>query len=74
MLYSRFVHWADNHTQLKVQISDVPDGIFPDGLCAKLADVKVNSRGPDDVVYDNSMEIRQRVRMAGIRSNLLLKS
>ena len=60
--YSRFVNWADLHPQLKVQICDVPDGIFPDGLHAEIADVKVNSRGPDDVVYDNSKEIRQRVR------------
>lgn len=60
-LFYRFVNWAEGHSQLKVQQYDVPEGIFPDGLRAKVADVKVHSRGPDDVVYDNSKEIRQRV-------------
>jgi len=36
-------------------------GIFPDGVKVQLADVKVHSRGPDDLVYDKDAELRQKV-------------
>lgn len=53
--------WAKSHPNLKIVTADVPDDILPDGISGRLLDVKINFRGPDDVIYDKDAEIRQKV-------------
>ena len=62
----RFVHWAYTHKDLRVKEEEVPDGILPDGVKARLADIKVFSKGPDDLVYDKNQELREKVRLTNL--------
>ena len=62
----RFVHWAQTHKDLRVKEEEVPDGILPDGVKARLADIKVFSKGPDDLVYDKNQELREKVRLTNL--------
>ena len=62
----RFVHWAHTHKDLRVKEEEVPDGILPDGVKARLADIKVFSKGPDDLVYDKNQELREKVRLTNL--------
>jgi len=48
---------------LKVVYVDVPMGILPNDYEGQLSDVRVFVKyGPDDSVYDNNKNIRERVR------------
>ena len=62
----RFVYWARTHKDLRVKEEEVPDGILPDGVKARLADIKVFSKGPDDLVYDKNQELREKVRLTNL--------
>lgn len=55
------MNWALSHPKLRVAEAAVPDGILPEGVTAKLADIKVFSKGPDDALYDSDKEIRDKV-------------
>lgn len=61
--------WASNRQHVKVVRTDVPCSILPDGVTAQLIDVKVFvKRGPDDEIFDNNKDIRDKVA----RGNCLL--
>ncbi|XP_053402604.1 uncharacterized protein LOC123549145 isoform X2 [Mercenaria mercenaria] len=60
-LAERFLSWAKSDSNLKVVSVDVPSRILPNDYEGKLHDVKVFVKfGPDDSVYDNNKDIRER--------------
>ncbi|XP_074646130.1 uncharacterized protein LOC141902347 [Tubulanus polymorphus] len=67
----RWLYWAQQNKYIKCIETEVPVGILPDGCNASLIDAKVFSkkRGPDDEIYDNNDDIRNRVA----RGNCLLR-
>jgi hypothetical protein len=62
---SEWLKWCQKSSKVKVVSSDVPYGILPPGVTVKLHDAKVfggmNSHGPDDKIYNNDAEIRDKV-------------
>ncbi|XP_045192925.2 uncharacterized protein LOC123549145 isoform X1 [Mercenaria mercenaria] len=61
-LAERFLSWAKSDSNLKVVSVDVPSRILPNDYEGKLHDVKVFVKfGPDDSVYDNNKDIRERI-------------
>ncbi|ELT97466.1 hypothetical protein CAPTEDRAFT_193426 [Capitella teleta] len=59
---TKFLDWAKSEPNLKVTSADIPYGILPDQLQGSLHDVRVfTKRGPDDTIYDNNPEIREKV-------------
>lgn len=57
-----WLQWAHSHKHLKVVSTAIPVGILPSGYSGVLHDVKVFSRrGPDDEIYDENEELRQKV-------------
>ncbi|KAL5022605.1 hypothetical protein ScPMuIL_001760 [Solemya velum] len=62
--------WAITQTALRAICVDVPENVLPGGSSGQIIDVKVFCKcGPDDDVYDNNKEIRDRVA----RGNCFLK-
>lgn len=60
--YYSWLQWAQSHKHLKVVSAAIPVGILPSGYSGVLHDVKVFSRrGPDDEIYDENEELRQKV-------------
>lgn len=58
----RFLSWARADRNLKVVQADIPGGILPGDYEGVLHDVRVFVKyGPDDAVYDNNKNIRERV-------------
>ncbi|XP_060570893.1 uncharacterized protein LOC132729163 [Ruditapes philippinarum] len=58
----RFLSWAKLDSNLKVVSVDVPSLILPNDYEGRLHDVRVFVKfGPDDPVYDNNKEIRERI-------------
>lgn len=61
-----YIRWAKHKQDLKVVNADIPTGVLSGGLEGELFDVKVFSkRGPDDAIYDNNKDIRDRVSYIG---------
>ena len=61
-LMFRWLSWARCNQHLKVISADVPQLILPSDYQGVLHDVKVFVKhGPDDSVYDNNKDIRDRV-------------
>jgi hypothetical protein len=56
-----WLSWIKCQSELKTVSYKVPVGILPSHLEGKLTDVKVQSHGPDDKVYDRNALFRRRV-------------
>jgi len=56
-----WLNWCRKNKRVKVVDFKVPDGILPVGYSGTLHDVKVESRGPDDKVYNSNPEIREKI-------------
>ena len=60
-----WLKWCQNSSKVKIVSSDTPHGILPLGVSVKLHDAKVvgciNGYGPDDKIYNNDAEIRDKV-------------
>jgi len=60
-----WLQWCRKNSKVKIVSSDVPHGILPLGYSAKLNDARVvgfsRGYGPDDKVYNNDAEIRNRI-------------
>ncbi|KAK7114049.1 uncharacterized protein [Littorina saxatilis] len=57
-----WLDWAKGNKNLKIVSFPIPVGILPKECpSGELLDVKVQSRGPDDAIYDKYQKIRQRV-------------
>ena len=60
-----WLDWCHNRKDVKVTSCDVPGGILPQGCVVTIHDVKVGgekgSHGPDDKIYNNNPDIRDRV-------------
>ena len=62
IIISRWLSWAQQNDKLKIVGACIPDGILPDGLNGSLEDIKVFTKyGPDDDIYDNNKDIRDKV-------------
>lgn len=70
--YYSWLQWAQSHKHLKVVSPAVPVGILPSGYSGVLHDVKVFSRGPDDEIYDENEELRQKVRSLGKSFSIIM--
>jgi len=62
---SEWLKWCQKSQKVKITSSDVPHGVLPQGVAVKLHDVKVSGgyggHGPDDKIYNNDAEIRDKV-------------
>ncbi|XP_023331999.1 uncharacterized protein LOC111704092 [Eurytemora carolleeae] len=59
---SDWLSWCRKQTnQLKLINYDIPAGILPSSTSASLTDIKVDGRGPDDKIYHNNQQIRDKV-------------
>ena len=59
----RFLGWTQSQAQLRVISTPIPADISSHtGLMGEIHDVKILGYGPDDSTYDNSFEMRQKVR------------
>ncbi|CAH1780214.1 unnamed protein product [Owenia fusiformis] len=57
-----WLKWARNRQHLKIISAEIPEGILPDNSPGHLLDVRVfTHRGPDDDIYDNNKDIRDKV-------------
>eukprot|EP00092_Neocalanus_flemingeri_P011904 GFUD01012836.1.p1 GENE.GFUD01012836.1~~GFUD01012836.1.p1 ORF type:complete len:710 (+),score=159.73 GFUD01012836.1:83-2212(+) len=60
-----WLQWCQRNSKVKIVASDVPHGILPLGYSVKLHDGRVlggsGGYGPDDKIYNNDEEIRDRV-------------
>lgn len=62
IVFFRWHQWAITQTALRAICVDVPENVLPGGSSGQIIDVKVFCKcGPDDDVYDNNKEIRDRV-------------
>eukprot|EP00091_Calanus_sinicus_P002978 TRINITY_DN13127_c0_g1_i1.p1 TRINITY_DN13127_c0_g1~~TRINITY_DN13127_c0_g1_i1.p1 ORF type:complete len:199 (-),score=58.44 TRINITY_DN13127_c0_g1_i1:248-844(-) len=60
-----WLQWCQKSSKVKIVSSDIPHGILPQGVAVKLHDARVlgghAGHGPDDKIYNNDAEIREKV-------------
>jgi len=64
-----WLQWCKQNKNVKVIEYEIPGGILPSHLSGQLFDAKVDTRGPDDALYNRDTEIRKKVA----RGNTLLR-
>ena len=56
-----WLDWCGRHRSVRVTPWEVPRAVLPQGRSITLHDVKVDGHGPDDKLYNNNPDIRDKV-------------